>query len=155
MLPSDTSKNTLKIYGWRAIGEECLSRGFEFFDISDESPIQFVGFCYSTNERKALAITFRKNELQQTPRKFIVEDLNNKSATNVRIKDELLAIGDQKLISMGQLKSVVFGVTQKSNSIPVSLLRNGKLLEVNEPIALLKSGVLGKSDLENLRREIK
>jgi hypothetical protein len=154
LLPSDTSKNTLKVYGWRAIGEECLNRGFEFFDISDEEPNKYVGFCYPTNERKALAITFKANGLQESPRKFVVEDLNSKSVTNIKIDDEVLAVAGQKLVSMGQLKSVVFASTQKSNSMSVSLLRNGKPLEINEPVALLKSGILGKADLENLRREI-
>lgn len=154
LLPSDTSQDALKKYGWRAIGEECANRGFEYFDISDEAPNKYVGYCYPTNERKALAITFKANGLQENPIKFVVEDLNNKSSTMLKVADEVLTIGGQKLVSMGQLKSVVFAATQKSNSMTVSLLRNGKSLEINEPVALFKSGVLGKSDLEQLRREI-
>ncbi len=152
LLPSGTSQDALKKYGWRAIGEECANSGFDYFDISEKAPTKFVGFCYPTHERKGLAITFTAKGLQENPRRFVVESLNNKSSTRLKLDDEVLTIGGQKLESMGQLKSVVFAATQKNNSVAISLFRNGKVLEVNEPVALINSGVLGKSDLEQLRQ---
>lgn len=154
LLPNNISAKTLAKYGARAIGEECAERGFDYFDISEEAVNKYVGFCYPTNEKKGLSIVFEAKGLKENTTKFVVEDLNKKSSTLLKIGDEVVAVGGQKPVTMGQLKFVVFAATQKSNSILLSVVRNGKSLEVNEPVVLFSSGVLGKPDLEYLRREI-
>ena len=154
LLPSDTSRETLKHYGWRAIGEECLARGFQFFDVSDENPTRYVGFCYSGNERKSLALTFTLDGLEKNPPKFVVEDLNNKSSTLVKLGDEVTQIANETPTSMAHIKSIVYQATQSSNTIPLKVRRNGKEIEVKEPVALFKEGILGSEDLKALRQQI-
>lgn len=151
-LPSDTSDKDLLYYGQRAVAEECLKRGFDYSNFSEDSKIQYTGYCYPTNEYKALAITFEKDGLATTPSKFIIESLNNKSSTLLQIKDEVLTIAGNKITSMTQVKNIIFEESKKSNSVPITLIRNGKNINIIEPLAQFKSALAGPEDLKILRK---
>lgn len=151
-LPVGTDSKYFRNYGYRAVGEECLARGFEFFDVGELDTTVFEGFCFQDANRKALAISFQNNGLIQSPSRFVVDHLNNKTVTKLRPNDELLLIDDKPPVSMINLKSLVFvAAINNKNVLPLKIKRQGREIKVMEPIADLKNGVLEKKDLESLR----
>lgn len=53
-LPSDKSEVYVRYYGYRAVGEECVARGFDRFDFSDVNATTFEGFCLSAPLQSSL-----------------------------------------------------------------------------------------------------
>lgn len=151
-LPEGTNSKYFINYGYRAVGEECLVRGFEYFDVGELDKTVFEGFCFQNSTRKALAINFQNNGLIQSPARFVVEHLNNKTATQLMPNDEILLIEEKAPNSMANLKSLVFVATTNNKSvIPIKIKRQGREIKVIEPIADLKNGVFDKNDLKSLR----
>lgn len=151
-LPEGTDSKYFRNYGYRAVGEECLARGFQFFDMGELDTTVFEGFCFPDANRKALAISFQNNGLIQSPSRFVVEHLNNKAVTKLRPNDELLLIDDKPPVSMINLKSLVFiAATNNKNALPLKIKRQGREIKVMEPIADLKNGALDQNDLKSLR----
>jgi hypothetical protein len=152
----NTTEKFIRNYGFRAVGEECLSRGFQFFDVAELDKTSIDGFCFKDSTRKSLAITFRADNLKESPSRFVVEDLNSKTNTQVKVNDEILLMDGKSLTSMAQIKSLVFSaVVNNKNALPLKLKRQNQEMTVNEPIADFKNGALGASDLEAVRSAVR
>jgi len=141
-------------YGWRAVGEECHSRGFGYFSAVDVTPSTFEGFCYTSSTVKSMAITFQSAGLEAEPKKFVVEGLNGKTGTKLMVGDELLKMNGQKLTSMAQIKSLVFVSSKTKNSLPVEVVRGGKTMKLEEPLAQTANGAFGQDMLDRLRSKV-
>lgn len=156
-LPSIPSSDKLvRYYGFRAVGEECLARGFHFFDVGELTTHIFEGFCFTSSTRKSLAATFDKKELQKNPIHFIVESLNKKSRSQLKINDEILMVNEKPLVSVGQLKSLIFAEAEnKKTSVDLKIRRKNSELNITELLADFKNSTYGQGDLEDLRLKIK
>ncbi|HEX4925316.1 MAG TPA: hypothetical protein VFV50_14575 [Bdellovibrionales bacterium] len=151
-LPPGVSSEFAKNYATRAIGEECAQRGFSYFDEGRADGQSVEGFCLSREGKLALAITFAKPELEQTPPRFVVEHLNEKSETNLKPGDEVLQIGTQPLGSIAQVKGLVHrAAAEGRTAMSLVIVREGKRMKVTEPLAELSGGVYRPFDLESLR----
>ncbi len=154
-VPRDTRADYLSKYAMRAVGEECFARGYRYFDFGEIENRTIQGFCYAGDVRSALAITFNTAALKKTPRKFIVEDLNSKSITQLKINDELLQIEGRNVTSVNQVKVAALEASEnKKNTLRLKIKREGRELKVVEPIADFKGGQMGKEDLDMLRRDV-
>ncbi|MEK6628649.1 MAG: hypothetical protein AABY53_08480 [Bdellovibrionota bacterium] len=151
-LPAETPEKYTHDYGSRAAGEECVERGFQFFDVGKLAPSAFEGFCFTDSTRKSLTITFQMNGLASSPQRFIIEGLNSKKNTQLQVNDEVLSIANEIPTSIAHVKSLVFiASSNKRTSLPVKVMRQGKEVTVTEPIVDLKNGAFGESYLEDLR----
>lgn len=153
-LPLKSEEASFKRYAARAVGEECLARGFTFFDLTDPKDNSVEGFCFKENKRKALGISFDKKYLENSPPSFVVENLNSKSRTNLLVGDKVNKIAGQEVGSVSRIKSLIFlSNNQQVSEVDITLERNGKNLSVKEPIADLLGGAFGKDDLDALRKQ--
>jgi len=151
-LPQGTTEQYARNYGYRAVGEECLIRGFNFFDVGEVDGKVFEGFCFKDSVRKSLAVSFQNDGLVRSPKRFVIEYVNNKPSTKLKLNDELLLMDNKSPDSMANLKSLVFNAaTNNKNFLPLKIRRKGRELKVMEPIADLKNGVLDINDLDALR----
>lgn len=144
-----------KKYGWRAVGEECLSRGFHYFSFSDDSALNFQGFCYTENVFTGLGVTFEGNGLKKLPAEFLVESVNNKKPTFLKLGDRLVSVEKSKLTSMSSLRALMIALPTDKTTVTVEFEREGKFQKAVEPLVNLRGGLLGKSDLEDLRASVK
>jgi hypothetical protein len=116
-------------------GEECLARGFEYFDFSDKN-LEFYGFCYPTAVSKSLAIRFVDAELEKNPPHFVVENLNNKTLTRLKTGDEVLSINGQPSEAMWKFKYAVFKAnSEKSSEMQLGIKRGSEVMTISEPLA--------------------
>ena len=153
-LPLKSEDTSSKRYAARAVGEECLARGFIFFDLTDPKDSSAEGFCFKENKRKALGISFDKKHLENSPPSFVVENLNSKSRTNLLVGDKVNKISGKEIGSVSRIKSLIFSSYHlQVSEVDIDLERNGKSLTVKEPIADLLGGAFGKEDLEALRKQ--
>lgn len=155
ILPSNTAEKELAYYGQRAVGEECLKSGYGYFDTGETTPFKIKGFCFSKDEYGSLGIVFEKKGLNEEPKKFVIESIFNKSSTLVKVGDEVLKVDGKNLTSISQIKELIFIASQKQNTLPLELIREGKKITINEPIATT-TGALGRpEDLDRLRKLIR
>ena len=98
-LPGKTAVKTMPDYGLRAAGEECLHRGFQYFDGVEIRPNSFEGFCFNSATRKSLAFSFLTAELKESHSHFIVENLNNKTNSQILKADEITSIDGMNIDS--------------------------------------------------------
>lgn len=151
---SQVTDKYLQKYAFRAAGEECLARGFAYFDFSYRDG-DFYGFCYPTKTSKSLAITFVDSGLDKNPKSFIIESLNSKTSTNLKIGDEVLAFDDKPITGMWQVKYFVFeAADKKRNSMQLKIKRNQKELTVVEPLAEFSGYVYTDENLQALRKSV-
>lgn len=149
-VPPESSGKFIKDYGFRAVGEECLARGFHYFDVGEISLFSFEGFCFADAVRKSLAITFQPAGLLESPPRFIVGNLNNKTNSKLQVNDEIVFIDQERPNSMSQLKSIVFAASNKKQ-LSMKIKRQNNEIAILEPIVELRDAAYGKNDLEALR----
>lgn len=154
-LPTDIPEDFIFIYGMRAIGEECLLRGYDFFDTAEITEFKREAFCYSENVRTALGVTFKGPGLKKQPAEFVVENLNGKNPTKLAVKDQLISLNGTVLTSMAQLKGIVFQQPSRKISLSVEFSRDGKKMTAEEPLVNLRDSMFGKKDLDDFRKEIR
>jgi hypothetical protein len=149
-LPADFSEASMERYGARAVGEECLKRGYKYFSASNVLNKTAEGFCYKEEGMKALGLSFSKKESPAN----VVENLNQKSKTFLQVGDLLLKVDGQELTPDVQLKKITFKAGEKNkNTIKIELLRQGKKMQVDEPMAVLTGATYRPEDLEFLRKK--
>lgn len=144
-----------KKYGWRVVGEECLSCGFSFFSLSDDSALKFQGFCCKENVFTGLGVTFEDQGLKKQPAEFLVESLNNKNSTSLKLGDKIVSVEKTKLTSMSNLRALMITLPAEKASVTIEFERAGKPQKAIEPLANIRGALLGKSDLENLRKSVR
>lgn len=103
-LPAAVSAESALKYVGRAVAEECLQRGFSFFDMTAPSENLSEGFCFKENRRRALAISFKPEPLTSSPSTFVIDNLNGKSATKLKPNDQLVKINGENVESLPNLK---------------------------------------------------
>lgn len=152
-LPSELEQKSVEQYTARAVGEECLQQGFQYFDFTSPTKGVAEGFCFKENKRKALAVTFEAAGLIAIPPSFAVENLNQKSKTNLLVGDKLVKADDRVITSVSELKSLAFQHEQKGiASMNLEVLRQGKILKFTEPLADMVNGAHDFETLESLRK---
>ncbi len=152
-LPKNIDSKILNSYAARAIGEECLVRGFAFFDFTDVVTSSSEGFCFKENKRKSLAISFEQKAMAMNPPEFLIANLNQKSQTNLQVGDKILRVDGKDMVSVSNLKSLIFFYgKQQNDKVQLDVQRDGKNFSVKEPIADLTGGAFGPEDLKDLRQ---
>lgn len=142
----------VEIYGLRAIGEECLARGFQYFDFAVREPQSIEGFCYQTADHPGLGIEFAAKGLAARPERFIVENLNGKTKTLLQKGDEIVEIEGKAPATVSTFKSKVYRATMTNQkTIDLKIKRGDQTLVLKEPIALFKNSSLGPTQLDLLR----
>lgn len=154
-ISNDLPEKYIYQYGLRAVGEECLSRGFNYFDIGQYSQLKYVAYCYEDNLKNSLGISFQSVKTENQQVDLIVEGLNGKKNTLIEIGDKILSVEGEILTSIPQLKNLIFKLPNKKLKVQVDLSRNGKKMTIDEPLVNLRDSTLGKKDLEDLRLEVK
>lgn len=151
-LPTDLEPKSVVRYVARAVGEECLKNGFQYFDYTSPKDGASEGFCFKENKRMALGITFERVGLEAVPPSFVIEDLNQKTNTKLLVGDKLLKVEGREIASVSELKSLAFQYGKKGTAnVQVEVLRQGKALTLSEPLSVLSNASYGPSDLEALR----
>lgn len=141
-----------EVYGIRAIGEECLARGFEYFDFAVREPQSIEGYCYKTVDHPGLGIEFADKGLAARPEKFIVANLNGKTKTMLEKGDEILEIDGKAPANVATFKAQTYRATMKNQkTVSLKLKRGDQALEIKEPIALFKNSSMGPTQLDLLR----
>jgi hypothetical protein len=155
-LPADSDPKWIYKYIGRAVGEECLQKGFDFFDYTEPQNGVSEGFCFKENKRKALAVTFVPAGLDSTPTEFVGENLNQKSNTSLQVGDKFVKVEGKKIESVSELKSLAFSNRNKKGlNVKIELVRADKNLTINEPLADMTGGCYDQESLASLRDSIK
>lgn len=153
---SETTSKYLSNYAFRAVGEECLTRGLNNFESTKLDENTFNGYCFANKTYKALAVTFEESGLNKTPIRFIVEDLNNKTFTLLKINDEIINFDNIPLTSMTQIKHLVFSAADKKRTyVSLKIKRTNSELIITEPLAEFAGSLGSKEDLDAVRKIIK
>jgi len=142
-------------YGFRAVGEECLAHGFEYFDIAPVNVHEVEGYCFKTPDHPALAVEFTERGLEARPQHFVVHGLNGKTKTSLEKGDEILAVENAAPTSIATFKTAVYkAANAKKRTVKLKIKRDGKELEIQEPIALFKESALGSTQLDLVRSSV-
>ena len=153
-LPPQMESKGVTFYTARAVGEECLQQGFEYFDYTAPSNGLSEGFCFKENKRKSLAMTFNMDAFKAVPPKLIIENLNQKSKTYLLVGDQITKAEGRAVQSVSDLKTLSYHYGQKGiMNVELELIRQGKVLKITEPLADLSNGTSGPNELMNLRKK--
>lgn len=152
-LPSELDQKSIVMYVARSVGEECLARGFQYFDFTTPVNGSAEGFCFKENKRKAFAVTFTRQGLDSRPVEFVIEDLNHKTNSKLQVGDKVVKIDGRVISSVSDVKSLAFDFGQKNvNAVKMELIRKGKSLTIIEPLADMTGGAYGPEYLLILRK---
>lgn len=163
-IESDLKGEYSSKYLFRAVGETCLLRGFEFFDIGEQDATQVSGpmlnlsvdgYCLKTNQRKGLSITFKNAPENTYDSKVLVEDLNNKSNSQLKVSDYINDIEGQKINSVSEIKRIVYQNIDTKKSLRMTIVRDSKKININEPIITMIGFHYGPEFLKSLRSSVK
>lgn len=155
VLPANVDDKYAVFYGYRAVGEECLVRGFPFFDVGVNSPNELDGYCYPSKDHDALGIEFTELGLVSRPQHFIVSSLNDKTKTQLQKKDEINEIDGLPVISLAQIKAAVAKtVLAGKTMLQIKINRGDKSLTLKEPIAVFKNSSMGSDVLDLARSRV-
>jgi len=156
-LPENMHTRSLDRYYARAVGEECLERGYSHFLNSSTKDGETTGFCYKSNVRKGLGPSYSRANYMAVPPKFIIENLNSKSRTNLKINDEVLLVEKQKATSMAHFHQIMFDISKRQplpSEVSVVIKRDGKEVSLKEPLADMPESSFGPDDLMELRQTV-
>ncbi|NOT78843.1 MAG: hypothetical protein HOP07_07545 [Bacteriovoracaceae bacterium] len=132
------------------ISEECLKRNYAFYDYGAVDALTVSGFCYKENVKFGLGVSFNLDKIENKPPSFIVKGMGDKIPTSVKENDQFLKFNDEVLQSMLDIKLKIFNAYQKGKkSIKISLIRNHKIIDVEESIiaqdGLIQAGSIWSS----------
>lgn len=143
-------------YAYRAVGEECLSRSFGYFDVGVNDPANVDGYCYPGPDHPALAVEFTTAGLDARPQAFVVGSLLGKTNTKLEKGDTIIGLEGASPRSVANFKAVVFRLSQAGRkTVDLKIKRAGQDLEIKEPIALLKNSLMGSTQLDLFRSRVK
>lgn len=156
VLPEKVDPKFAVFYASRAVAEECLNRGFSYFDIGVEGPHEVDGYCYASADHKGLGVEFGANGLELTPKRFVVSDLNGKTKTSLQKKDQILEIDGQPTTSIAQVKAIVAKAVDAGRAELDLKIKRGddQELKIKEPIALFKNSSMGSQHLDLMRSKV-
>lgn len=155
ILGADVDSEFKEMYLSRAVGENCYKNGFQFWDEILLTKNVTLANCFKENRRPALGVTVAAAGLQENPKLFIVEELNNKPETNLKKYDSIKKVAGTELTEMSQLKLIPFTLANTgSTTIPLEIVREGKYLSIAEPLVNLKGSNFGPDHLDHLRNTI-
>ena len=142
------------VYAMRAVGETCAKRGYQHFSYGKISADQVRGYCYKTPTIRALGVTFVQNVA--TGEKIVVESLNGKAPSSLKVNDEILAVNGKKISAIYQIKDQVVEATRNGKStLSMKIVSASKELNIEEPFTSMSDGVFGPQDLEKFRADVK
>jgi hypothetical protein len=130
------------------INEECKKRSYSYSDIGNRDLLNYVGFCYKENSKLGLNILFevRRPDIKLT--RLVVENLNNKVSTSLMVKDTILRMNGKDIWTMGDIKENMFQIADhKTKNVTLAILRDGKNIEVKEPIVEQTNNLLKVEDV--------
>lgn len=141
-------------YAIRAVGETCAARGYSYYSFGRMTADQVRGYCYKTAQIRALGVTFIQTVA--TNDKIVVESLNGKAPTQLKVNDVVLEANGKKLSAIYQIKDEVTEAVAVGKSVlGFKVSSSGTEAAVDEPIILFADGVFGPQDLEKIRSDIK
>ncbi len=150
-LPSGETSRYYRNYGLRAIGEECKSRGFDFFNGATLSTGRYEGFC-APSMPKVLGIQFKESGLSQTPPAFEIESVASKPTHFAMANDKVLEMDGKKLVGRSDFLVASFLSNKAGKSSQhLKLERAGKIMTGEEPMITTDQAYLNSNDLEHLR----
>ncbi|MES2854338.1 MAG: hypothetical protein V4692_00665 [Bdellovibrionota bacterium] len=158
-LPSESSDRRRWDFAYRAVGEECLVRGFSYFEPvlmvpRDAHPIVAEGLCFPGEVRKAMGIGFAQSGLNENPVRLVIESLNSKTNSKLQVGDEVLEFKGRTPVRNTDMKLWVFEAAPADATAKWKIRRSGKVLEVDEPYAQTSGLGYGPKDLESVRRDL-
>ena len=138
------------------ISEECLKRNYSFYDFGEVDALMVTGFCYKANSKLGLGASFYLDKIDNKPPRFIVESMGNKTPTFVKVNDQFTKFNGEVITSMMDVKLKIYKAQEEGRKkIKISLIRDNKLIEVEEPIvaqgSLIQAGSIWSS-LEHCQR---
>jgi hypothetical protein len=138
---ASTDASFFDCYLNRAVALECNKRGFKFIDTANSNSNERMAFCYDLPDRKSLGILFDVKELEKPKSRFIIEDLNQKDPTNLKVGDEILLVNGAPLTSLASLKRSIFE-SKPEVKFKLQVLRAGSKVELAEPLFVLKNSTV-------------
>lgn len=130
-----TAKRNCPILNYKLVisAKVCEGEKAQFFDSGDINEHEFYLFCYPTNARRSIKITFVAGAGPLT-----VESLNSKMDSKMQIGDVLRSVDGKAVTSFADLKMVLANLTEKRTSVAIDVLRNSKNIKITEPVAMSK-----------------
>lgn len=117
------------------ISEECLKRDYSFYDFGQVDALMVTGFCYKENSKFGLGASFYLDKIDNKPPRFIVESMENKNPTFIKVNDQFMKFNGEVITSMMDIKLKIYNAQEEGRkNIKISLIRGKKLIEVEEPI---------------------
>ncbi len=151
-LPPRTESKYIELYGIRAVGEECKSRGYDYFDFAVREPESIEGYCFKTPDKPGLGVEFSLAGLSVRPEKFVITDLNGKTKTLLQVKDEILEIEGKVPKNVAAIKAQVYRASMTNQkTLDLKIKRGDDEIQIKEPIALFKNSTMGPTQLDLLR----
>lgn len=162
ILPDVATGNYGSDYVYRAVGETCKKRGYDYFTDTPHNEFKYskdlieveaTGYCYKENVGKGLGIRFRKINSNSYQAGAEVDQTNNKVNTKLKVGDLILEIEGQRINSVADIKSIT-NSTDK-NSLKLTIIRDKMRIQVEETIIAVKDTHSGPVDLIEIRKYVR
>jgi hypothetical protein len=150
-LPAGTKQEQRLAYLTRAAGEECLARGFLFWDIGPLSASSLRAFCYKGRNRKSLGVILNNGNIKQ----LTVQDTVVNSRSPFQANDVVRKIGGVDVDTAGDFKEQIFLLAENgAKDVTVKVERSGIALSLSAPFSEQRETVLTPEILEDLRKKV-
>ena len=154
-LPSGTNLDDRYDYLVRAVGEECLARGFLFFDVGPIDTDEARGFCYPKNRKPSLGIHFDLMAFAAKEAVIRVLEVESGVATSLRPRDVIRKVGSKEIETLADYKSEIRRLGAEGNkTVTVSVERSGIALNLQAPLAEFREKIYSPDKLEALRKKL-
>jgi|GEM_PF-5244966 len=149
-LPEAVSAEFRLQYLTRAAGEECLARGFLFWDIGATGANSLRAFCSKQPGKKSLGVILNA----KLPKAIVIEDTIVNSYAPFRPYDVVKKIGGVEVENAGSFKEQIFRLgDSERKTVTVAIERSGIALAVEAPFSEQRGTMLTPEVLESLRQK--
>jgi len=150
-LPAGISTEQRIEYMTRAAGEECLARGFLFWDIGTLTVNSLRAFCYKQANKKSIGVSMDPKNIKE----LTVEDTLNNAHAPFKPRDVVRKIGGVEVYNAGSFKEQIFRLAESGGkTVTVKVERSGIALTLEAPFSEHREAVLTPELLEALRKKI-
>lgn len=138
-------------YLTRAAGEECLARGFMFWDIGSLGTNALRAFCFKRPSKKSLGVLMNT----KNPKALVVEDTVPNSYSPFRANDVVRKIGGVEVENIGGFKEQIFRLSESDRrEVTVNIERSGIALSLQAPFSEQREAIFTPEMLETLRKKL-
>ena len=162
ILPDNSTGNYGSDYVFRAVGESCKKRGYDFFSGTpakeskyngDLITIEKTGYCYKENKGKGFGIQFENIDSNSYNAGAKVYEMNNKVNSKLKIGDLILEIEGKKITSVADVKSMTNNTDK--NSLKLTIIRDKTRIEVEEALIVMQGSFATPDDLVRVRKYVR